>query len=180
MKELAVTKGVYTSTLAVNSDTKGRLVDESYRYEGSHLSEYDRTKWEAHRQIAEPMIAAGLPLVIVLPGAVYGPGDHSAVGQAFEQYLKGKLPMIPKQTALCWAHVDDIAQAHILAMEKGRIGDSYIIAGPPHTLEEAFSLAERITTIPAPRLRISPALMHVISGIMSVVVCFHLVFSGSW
>jgi nucleoside-diphosphate-sugar epimerase len=52
MKELAVPKGVYTSTLAFNSNTKGRLVDESYRYEGPHLSEYDRTKWVAHRRTA--------------------------------------------------------------------------------------------------------------------------------
>src|SRR6266849_4262267 len=45
MRELGIPKGVYTSTLAVNSDTHGRLVDESYHYNGPHLSEYDRTKW---------------------------------------------------------------------------------------------------------------------------------------
>src|SRR5215216_4887009 len=57
MKELGVPKGVYTSTLAVNSDTRGVKVDETYRYNGPHLSEYDRTKWVAHYEVAEPMMA---------------------------------------------------------------------------------------------------------------------------
>ena len=48
MKELRVPKGVYTSTLAVFSDTHGQLVDETYRHDGPWLTEYDRTKWVAH------------------------------------------------------------------------------------------------------------------------------------
>src|SRR5437016_494296 len=52
MRSLDIPKGVYTSTLAVFSDTCGRMVDESYRYDGAHLSEYDRTKWVAHYRIA--------------------------------------------------------------------------------------------------------------------------------
>lgn len=55
MQELAIAKGVYTSTLAVFSDTHGRMVDETYVYKGPHLSEYDRTKWVAHYEVAEPM-----------------------------------------------------------------------------------------------------------------------------
>ncbi|MBS1251165.1 MAG: Aurachin B dehydrogenase [Anaerolineales bacterium] len=49
MGELGIPKGVYTSTLAVFSDTNGKLMDESYRYDGPHLSEYDRTKWLAQQ-----------------------------------------------------------------------------------------------------------------------------------
>ena len=78
MQEFGIAKGVYTSTLAVFSDTHGRMVDETYRYDGPHLSEYDRTKWVAHYEVAEPMIKAGLPLVIVQPGVIYGPGDTSS------------------------------------------------------------------------------------------------------
>src|SRR5438093_1409708 len=58
MKELRVPKGVYTSTLAVFSDTHGQLVDETYGHRGPWLTEYDRTKWIAHYEIAEPMIRA--------------------------------------------------------------------------------------------------------------------------
>ena len=144
MRELGIPRGVYTSTLAVYSDTHGPEVDESYRFAGTHLSLYDRTKAEAH-QLAEQLIAAGLPLVIVQPGLIYGPGDTSSVRTTLLQYLQRKLPVVPKRTAYSWAHVDDIARAHLLAMQLGRPGQSYHICGSSHTLVEALALAERIT-----------------------------------
>ncbi|HWM52993.1 MAG TPA: NAD-dependent epimerase/dehydratase family protein [Thermoplasmata archaeon] len=165
MKELRVPKGVYTSTLAVFSDTHGQLVDETYRHEGPWLTEYDRTKWIAHYEIAEPMIRTGLPLVIVQPGVNYGPGDTSEIRPTFVRYLQGKLRAIPQRTAYCWAHVEDTGRAHILAMERGRAGQTYIIAGPPHTLIEAFDVAERITGIPAPRFHASPGLLRAIAAL---------------
>ncbi|MBI4257744.1 MAG: NAD-dependent epimerase/dehydratase family protein, partial [Thaumarchaeota archaeon] len=88
MGELEIPKGVYTSTLAVFSDTKGQQVDENYRHNGPWLSEYDRTKWLAHYEVALPMILDGLPLVIVQPGVNYGPGDTSSVGKLLRQYLR--------------------------------------------------------------------------------------------
>src|SRR5256884_2186364 len=165
MKELRVPKGVYTSTLAVFSDTHGQLVDETYRHRGPWLTEYDRTKWIAHYEIAEPMIRAGLPLVVVQPGVNYGPGDTSEIRPTFVRHLQGKLRAIPKRTAYCWAHVEDTARAHVLAMERGRPGETYIIAGPPHTLIEAFDLAARITGIPAPRFHASPGFLRAIAAL---------------
>jgi len=169
MKELGIQKGVYTSTLAVNSDTHGQLVDETYRFAGKHLSEYNRTKWVAHYEVADPMIAAGLPLVIVLPGVIYGPEDTSSIRTAFLLYLQGKLPIVPARTAFSWVHVDDIARGHILAMEKGVVGESYILAGPTHTFVEALHVAENITGVPAPRNTVSPAMMKAMAAIMGVV-----------
>jgi nucleoside-diphosphate-sugar epimerase len=169
MKELGIKKGVYTSTLAVNSDTHGLLVDESYHYTGKHLSEYDRTKWIAHYEVAEPMIEGGLPLVIVMPGLIYGPGDTSPIHNTFIQYLQRKLPVLPAKTAFSWAHVDDIAHAHILAMELGKEGESYIIAGPTHTLIEGIQVAQKITGVPAPRIRVAPGAMKAMAATMGVV-----------
>jgi nucleoside-diphosphate-sugar epimerase len=169
MRELKIPKGVYTSTLTIFSDTKGRLVDENYRHNGPWLSNYDRTKWEAHYDIVLPMIQQGLPLVIVQPGLVYGPGDKSTVRETLVQYLRRKLPLIPKTTAFNWSHVEDAARGHRLAMERGKPGEAYIIAGAPHTLEEAFELAEEITGTPAPRFRASPALMRTLAALMGIV-----------
>ena len=149
MQELKIPKGVYTSTLAVNSDTKGKLVDETYHFKGQHLSEYDRTKAAAH-DIANEFIAKGLPLVIVMPGMIYGPGDTSSLRTSIINFLHGKLPMLPTQTTLCWAHVDDIARGQILAMKKGKTGESYIIAGEPYKLADMFKLASQITGKRAP------------------------------
>src|SRR5213593_2141249 len=91
MKELGVPKGVYTSTLAVFSDTHGKEVDETYQHEGPWLTEYDRTKAVAQHAIAEPMMSSGLPLVIVQPGVNYGAGDTSEIRPTFVRYLGGKL-----------------------------------------------------------------------------------------
>jgi nucleoside-diphosphate-sugar epimerase len=160
MRDLGIRKGVYTSTLAVNSDTRGVVVDEAYRYAGPHLTVYDRTKWQAHYEVAVPMIAAGLPLVIVQPGAVYGPGDTSALAAVFVAHLRRRLPFVPARTAFCWGHIEDIARAHVAAMEQGRPGQSYIIAGPAHTLFDAVTLAASYSGRPAPLAAVPPGVLR--------------------
>jgi nucleoside-diphosphate-sugar epimerase len=129
-------------------------VDETYRPSGSFATVYDETKWRAHFEVALPMIDRGLPLVIVQPGVVYGVGDHSPVRPIIDRYLLGRLPAVPARTAYCWGHVDDTAAAHTLAMARGTTGETYIVAGPPHTLADALVIAESVTGIPAPRIRI--------------------------
>jgi len=167
--DLGVPKGVYTSTLAVFGDTEGWVGDESYRHSGPWLSEYDRTKWRAHYEVAVPLIQAGLPLVIVQPGVVYGPGDPRVIGNLLRQYVRRTLPIRPHGAAFCWGHVDDTAHGHILAMDKGRAGQSYILAGPPHTLEEALEIAEEITGIRPPWLRPPAVLLRAMAAAASAV-----------
>jgi nucleoside-diphosphate-sugar epimerase len=169
MRDLGIRKGVYTSTVAVNSDTHGILVDETYRYAGPHLSVYDQTKWQAHYEVALPMIAAGLPLVIVMPGAVYGPGDTSALRGVFVSHLRRRLPFVPARTAFCWGHIEDTAHAHVEAMEKGRPGHSYILAGPAHTLRDAVATAARLSGRPAPLLGVPVGVMKGLARVMRTV-----------
>jgi nucleoside-diphosphate-sugar epimerase len=169
MRELEVPKGVYTSTLAVFGDTQGQVVDETYRYDGPHISEYDRTKWLAHYEVALPLMQAGLPLVIVQPGLNYGPGDTSSVRATFLQYLQGRLPLAPQETTYCWGHVDDTVTGHLLALEKGKPGESYIIAGPPHALIEVLLIAEKLTSIPAPRIRPVRSVLRRLAAIAALV-----------
>lgn len=164
MQELKIPKGVYTSTLAVNSDTQGVIEDENYRFTGQHLSEYDRTKAEAHK-LADEFIARGLPLVIVQPGLIYGPGDTSSVRTGLINFLRGQLPILPLETAFCWAHVDDIIAGHILAMEKGKAGESYIIAGEPYKLYDAYQIASKVSGRKAPMAG-SPNMMKVMSALV--------------
>lgn len=169
MRALAIPRGVYTSTVAVFSDTRGEVPDETYRYDGPHLSEYDRTKWIAHYRVALPKMDAGLPLSIVMPGVVYGPGDTSGMHTALVDLLRGRLPMTPARTAFSWAHVEDTARGHILAMEKGKSGETYILAGPRHTFEEAFDLAARIARVRAPLVHPGPRTMRALSRVMTLV-----------
>jgi nucleoside-diphosphate-sugar epimerase len=170
MKELNISKGVYTSTLAINSDTHGKVVDETYHFDGKHISEYDKTKAEAHK-IAEQFIKEGLPLVIVMPGLIYGPDGTSMSDDALRLYLQKKLPMIPSKSAYSWAHVDDIAHAHILAMEKAKPGSKYIIAGPSHTFSEGLSIAKNITGIKKPMV-VPPVMLKITAFFSSLVEGF--------
>lgn len=169
MRDAGVPKGVYTSTLAVNSDTQGREVDESYRYDGPFLSVYERTKWRAHHEVARPMMAAGLPLVILQPGAIYGPGDTSSLRGFFRQYLERRLPLVPTATAFGWGYIDDVAAAHIAAITRGRAGESYIVSGPTHTMLDALRIAESLTGIAPPSRQPPPILFKAASLVMRLV-----------
>jgi dihydroflavonol-4-reductase len=153
--ELGVPKIIYTSTINVLGDTHGEVVDEDYRMpvDGGQPfnSVYDRTKWMAHYQVALPLIEKGAPIIIVMPGAVYGPGDPSLVGDLMRAYYMGLLPLFPgPETRITLAHVEDIAEGHLLAAEKGRIGECYLLAGPPLSFREMATLWAQASGKPAP------------------------------
>jgi len=167
MAELGIPRGVYTSSIAVFSDTKGRVPDESYRHEGPFLNEYERTKWMAHYEVALPMIARGLPLVIVMPGVVYGPGDTSLAHTLLRLYLRGVLLAVPGGVTYSWTYVDDVVEGHISAMERGREGESYILAGPGASLREVLQVASELTGVPAPKLEVPPRLISMASVLAS-------------
>ncbi|MFQ5918798.1 MAG: NAD-dependent epimerase/dehydratase family protein [Thermoplasmata archaeon] len=177
MDELAIPRGVYTSSLAAFGDTGGRVVDETFRPTGPFPSEYDRTKWVAHFEVAEPMMRAGLPLIMVQPGLVYGSGLTGPLRDPFVDYLRGRLRFLPRRNAFDWGHVDDTVQGHLQAMARGRPGEDYIISGPHHTLVEAFQIAEEITGTPAPTRRVSSGTLRFIAGLSSV---FGRLFRVSW
>jgi len=151
--ELDVPKIIHTSTVGVFGNTRGKIVDETYRVEKDAMgSEYERTKWAAHYEVAVPLQKTGAPVIIVQPGGVTGPGDTGPHTSAYDFYLQKTTVMFGEASGLTWAHVDDIADGHILAMEKGRVGESYIIAGPSLTYRQAMEMWEKIAGLPAPRL----------------------------
>ncbi|WP_433629228.1 NAD-dependent epimerase/dehydratase family protein [Halomicrococcus sp. NG-SE-24] len=151
--ELDIPKGVYTSTVGVYPGTSGTTLDESVTPECPTFTVYFRTKWQAHYEVAKPMMDESLPLVIVQPGAVYGSHDklYGSTRGAFRDYLTGDLPFVPRNWTLPFDYVEDAARAHIRAMEDGVPGEEYIIASEPRTLVEVLDQAEEITGIPAPR-----------------------------
>ncbi|HEX5567448.1 MAG TPA: NAD-dependent epimerase/dehydratase family protein [Streptomyces sp.] len=166
-----VRRTVYTSTLAVNSDTRGRAVDESYRFSGRHLSNYDETKARAHA-VAARVAADGQPVVTVMPGLVYGPGDTSQTGDLLKEVVRGRRPLVPAGGTYCWAHVDDVAEGHVLAMERGQVGREYMLAGPPATLADGLRLAADLAgkrgpvVIPTSAVRVAAALADVVGRVV--------------
>ncbi len=151
--ELGIPRIVHTSTVGVFGNTHGRVVDETYRAPKSEMaSEYERTKWEAHYEVAVPLQQKGAPVIIVQPGGVTGAGDASPHVQTFQMFLQRTPAMAGAKSGLTFAHVDDIAESHILAAEKGKIGESYIIAGEPLTYRDLFQILEKISGIPAAQI----------------------------
>jgi dihydroflavonol-4-reductase len=164
--EAGIGKVVYVSTVGAFGNTHGQIVDESYEHPAdSFTSEYEKTKWEAH-QVAERLIGEGLPGVIVQPGGVYGPGDTSPTGVLLDQFLSGKVPLIPfPEFGICLSHVEDIAGGIILALDQGKIGEAYILSGPATTVREAIGVVAAATGKKAPKHALPAGLMKALTPI---------------
>jgi dihydroflavonol-4-reductase len=162
---------VYVSTCNVFGNTHGELVDESYRRDESEgfLSYYDQTKYRAH-QVAEDRLAKGYPIVIVQPAGVYGPHDHSEIGNMIDQARTGKLKlkMFP-ETGFMLIHVEDVAEGTILAHDKGEIGEAYILAGEQTRMGELVDRVSELSGRKPPRGTMPGALIKASSPLGPVV-----------
>jgi nucleoside-diphosphate-sugar epimerase len=150
--EAAVASGakkiVYTSSIVVSgtSGTSGAEVrDETYRYEGTRFpTAYALGKHRAHREVAEPLMKAGAPIVVVQPGAVLGPDDTSNFMEIFKFMARG-LPVPVGRAAYAAIDVEDCARGHVLALEKGRVGECYYLVSENLTLAEVVRRASAAT-----------------------------------
>ncbi len=156
---------VYVSTGNVFGNTRDTVADEGYERDPADgfMSVYDETKFRAH-QAARKRIAAGAPVVIAQPGAVYGPGDTSQVGNMIDQVRSGrlKLVMFPEFT-LQYAHVDDIAAGIVLVLDKGRVGESYVLGGEEASMRELVTYVAELSGRTPPKRVMPTALIK--SGI---------------
>ena len=135
--ELKIPRVVYTSTTTALGDTGGALVDETFTRNTPAITHYEKTKAEAHA-IALKYQANGLPLIIVCPTQVIGPGDHSPFGWFARLYVRGLLPPViwAPDGAFTFDYVDDVAAGIALAAEKGRPGETYLFGGGSLTMRE--------------------------------------------
>jgi dihydroflavonol-4-reductase len=123
------------------------------KLKGNH---YKISKWRAEK-VARQLAKEGMPVVIVNPSAPVGPRDvkPTPTGQVIVDFLNRKMPAY-LDTGLNWVHVRDVAVGHILAAEKGRIGERYILGNAEGnwTMKEAFAVLEEITGVPGPKIQI--------------------------
>ncbi len=157
---------VFTSTLEIYGDTGGQVLDEVHQPPSPRLaSEYARSKRRALVEVVQPMQALGLPVIVVCPGALYGPGDTSPRGRLLRRWAQRRLPvMIGPETAFSWTHAADAAAGHWLAATKGLPGETYFLAGPRLSQKEFFSIAEHLTGWPAPKLWLPAGLARLLAG----------------
>src|SRR5260221_3057647 len=124
--------------------------------EGQMSNHYKRSKWRAE-QLAIESARRGLPVVIVNPSAPVGPRDvkPTPTGQVIVDFLNREMPGY-LDTGLNWVHVRDVAVGHILAAERGNIGERYILGNAEGnwTMKEAFAVLAQITGLPAPKIQV--------------------------
>jgi nucleoside-diphosphate-sugar epimerase len=140
--EEGVGRIVHVSSVAVFGNTRGRVVDETFnRTETRFLSWYERTKYLAHQAVLS-RVSDDAPIVIVQPGQIYGPGDHSLVGRQLERSARGELRFRSfPELGITLVHVDDVVDGLLRAHEKGKLGRTYILGGDSTTLGEAIERA---------------------------------------
>jgi len=154
---------VYTSTvgcIGLPGTIGGQLgapTDESAPVSEAQMSNhYKISKWRAE-QVARKLAAEGAPVVIVNPSAPIGPRDvkPTPTGQVIVDFLNHRMPGY-LDTGLNWVHVRDVAVGHILAAEKGVVGERYILgnADGNWTMKQAFGVLAEITGIPAPKFQV--------------------------
>ncbi len=154
---------VYTSTVGCiglpKPDSRNPVVptDESTPTgELQMTNHYKRSKWQAEG-VARDLAARGAPVVIVNPSAPVGPRDvkPTPTGQVILDFLRGALPAY-MNTGLNYVHVRDVAIGHILAAERGRVGERYILghAEGNWTMKEALTVMAELSGIQGPRWQI--------------------------
>lgn len=151
-REMGVRRIVWTSSVVSFGPSRaGEVRGESTapRLVDTYFTEYERTKSLAEKE-ALRCVAEGLPLVIVNPTRVYGPGQLSegnAVAQLIADYVNGKAPFLPNRGRNIgnYGFLDDVARGHLLAMEKGRIGERYILGGENISLRELYEFLDELT-----------------------------------
>ena len=154
--ELGVERVVYTSTVgALGNPGDGTPGTEDTPVSLSDMvGDYKKSKFLAERAALE-FALRGLPVVIVNPSTPVGPRDikPTPTGKMILDFLGGKM-FAYMDTGLNLIDVDDVAEGHVLAMERGIPGGKYILGNRNMTLHEIFEALSRITGIPAPRVRL--------------------------
>jgi dihydroflavonol-4-reductase len=165
-----VSRVVYTSSAVTIGEADGQLGTENTAHRGYFLSDYERSKYMAER-LALDISGRGLPLVVVNPTSVYGPGQTTNLTGALARFLNGRLPVVV-DARLNFVFLDDVVEGHLSAMERGRVGRRYVLGGENASLVEFLSLGAEIAglsrrprTLPGLLVRGSARLLETVSRV---------------
>jgi dihydroflavonol-4-reductase len=154
--DCGVERVIYTSSVAALKPLDGAAADETSRHtEASAIGAYKRSKLVAERHVETMIATRNLPVVIVSPSTPIGPRDikPTPTGRIIIEAATGRMPAFV-DTGLNLVHVDDVAEGHMLALEKGRIGENYILGGEDVALERMLAVIAELVGRKPPRLRL--------------------------
>lgn len=164
-----IEKIVYTSSVATLKP-KDEGADETARLtEEDAIGAYKKSKVMAERCVERMVAESRLPAVIVNPSTPIGPNDvrPTPTGRVILEAVKGRIPAFV-DTGLNLVHVDDVAEGHFAALEKGRVGESYILGGENVMLREMLAVIAGLSGLRPPRIRLPRAPL------------FPLAYAGEW
>lgn len=140
-QELAIKRTVYVSTTWVYGETGQQLADESFQRTAPYLTVYEETKSKAH-EIALKYQDAGLPMIIACPHGVIGPNDHSSIGYTLRLHLNKMMAPFAwsPDSSFTFVYLEDLAEGIALVAEKGKVGETYILAGEQMAMREVFAI----------------------------------------
>jgi dihydroflavonol-4-reductase len=157
---------VYTSSAASLGEPEGTVGTEDCAHRGSYLSVYDRSKHEGEQAVFAAAAETGVEVVAVNPSSVQGPPRTSGNGGIIIAYLNGKLPAFV-DTQVSVVDVKDCVEGHLLAAERGKSGQRYVLNGAtiPSTealriVSELSGVRDRVRMIPAPVARAAVAIVE--------------------
>lgn len=158
---------VHTSSSSVLTGKAGQLIDETMPRPVGDAPDYPLSKIRADQEVALFLRNhSDASVCTVLPGWMVGPGDigPTASGQLTLDFMRRKLPGVPPAE---FSVVDarDVAEAHVAAALQGRRGERYLVAGRRMEMTELFALLEHVTGVPAPRRKVSIALLYVLASV---------------
>lgn len=162
-KAAHVSRLIYCSTIGIFGDTQGKVINETFqRTQKEFSSAYDRTKYLAQQLVDQ---TKELSIVSVMPSGIFG-SDDPHFKPVLNAFLNGRLKVwAGGERVTGIVHVDDLAQAMILAVDRGRSGDYYIISAGDLTTREMFEVFSRETGIPVPREAPKP-LVRLVASIL--------------
>jgi hopanoid-associated sugar epimerase len=154
--DAGIEKIVYTSSVATLKPIEGASADETSRHdEHTVIGSYKLSKVVAERLVEKMIAEDGLPATIVSPSTPIGPRDirPTPTGRIIVEAATGKMPAFV-DTGLNLVHVDDVAEGHFLALEKGAIGERYILGGEDVTLQDMLGVIAELAHRRAPRVKL--------------------------
>jgi dihydroflavonol-4-reductase len=170
-QDAGVERIVYTSSVAaLKPRDDGSDADESDRANmKSAIGAYKKSKVAAER-VVEEMIGHGLPTVVVSPSTPVGPRDirPTPTGRMIVEAAKGNMPAYV-ETGLNLVHVDDVADGHMLALTKGRVGENYVLGGHNVMLKEMLAEIARLMNRKPPRLSLPRAPLYPLAYVTELI-----------
>ena len=158
-----VPRFVFTSSISGIGVRPGETVREDSP-PGRVFGVYEASKAEAERRVTSAVRERGLPGIILIPSIILGPGDVRNAGQLLLAFCRGEFPgTFAEKTILPVVGVEDVARAHLLAYERGRIGERYIVSSEDRPWGELMGIASQYSGTPMPSRRIGPTTLWLAS-----------------